>query len=222
MREQRRQAAEATVKHMAGITLRDDTLERMVRAVENVRERLLRSTAALRNAGIEYAVAGGNAVAAWVAQVDEGAVRNTRDVDILLRRGDLYRARIALQAAGFVYRHSAGVDLFLDSATASARQAVHIIFAGEVVRPQEPSANPDVRESEEGKDFRVLSLDALVRVKLTAFRKKDQVHLIDMIELGMIDASWCNRLPPELAQRLRELLDESEASPPGDHGNQNG
>jgi hypothetical protein len=34
-------------------------------------------------------VAGGNAVAAWVATVDPSAVRNTQDVDILLRRADL-------------------------------------------------------------------------------------------------------------------------------------
>ena len=32
----------------------------------------------LDGAGVPYAVAGGNAVAEWVARVDEGAVRNTR------------------------------------------------------------------------------------------------------------------------------------------------
>jgi len=178
----------------------------MVRAVEKVRERLLKATAALRLAGIDYAVAGGNAVAAWVAQVDEGAVRNTRDVDILIRRTDLDRVRGAMEKAGFIYRHSAGIDLFLDAENASAREAVHIIFAGEMVRPEEPAANPDVSESQEAKDFRVLSLDALVRVKLTAFRTKDRMHLLDMLELGLIDASWCGRLSPVLSQRLQELI----------------
>jgi hypothetical protein len=57
----------------------------MVRAVEKVRERLRRATAALEGAGIPYAVVGGNAVASWVARVDEAAVRNTQDVDILLK-----------------------------------------------------------------------------------------------------------------------------------------
>ena len=189
------------------MALRIDTLERMVRAVEKVRERLLRATAALRQGGIDYAVAGGNAVAAWVAQVDEAAVRNTRNVDILIRRTDLDRARTALETAGFVYRHSAGIDLFLDDAGASARDAVHIIFSGEQVRPEEPAPNPDVSDSEDGNDFRVLSLNALVRIKLTAFRTKDRVHLLDLLELGLIDASWCDRLPPVLAQRLRELLE---------------
>src|SRR4051794_8606990 len=119
---------------MTPVGLRDDTLDRMVRAVERVRERLLRATAALKWAGVPYAVAGGNAVAVWVAQVDEGAVRNTRDVDILIQRQDLPAARAALEAARFLYRHLAGVDLFLDGPDTSAREAVHIIFAGEKVR----------------------------------------------------------------------------------------
>jgi hypothetical protein len=44
-----------------------------LRAVELVKNRLLRATAALENAGIAYAVAGGNADAAWVGQVDQSA-----------------------------------------------------------------------------------------------------------------------------------------------------
>src|SRR3974390_1056921 len=96
------------------------SLERMVRAVERVRERLLRATAALEQASIPYAVVGGNAVAAWVTRVDEAAVRNTQDVDILIRRQDLDAVKTALAGAGFVYRHAAGIDLFLDGAEAKA------------------------------------------------------------------------------------------------------
>ena len=73
-------------------------LDRLERAVEKVRDRLLRSTAALEAAGVPYAVIGGNAVMAWVEQVDESAVRFTRDVDIVLRREDLARATAALVA----------------------------------------------------------------------------------------------------------------------------
>src|SRR5690349_8320433 len=90
------------------------SLERMVRAVERVRERLIRATAALDAAGVDYAVGGGNAVAAWVSRVDEAAVRNTQDVDILLRRADLDSATTALEAAEFLRRHVAGIDRFLD------------------------------------------------------------------------------------------------------------
>ena len=73
-------------------------LERMVTAVQKVRDRLLRSTRALDEAGIPYAVAGGNAVASLVSEVDEAAVRNTQDVDIMLRREDLLKAKAALES----------------------------------------------------------------------------------------------------------------------------
>ena len=47
-------------------------------------------------------------------------------------------------------------------------------------------------------------------MKLTSFRRKDQVHLLDMIEVGLLDDSWLQRLPPPLAERLKELLDNPE------------
>lgn len=182
------------------------SLERAVAAVEKVRQRLLKAAAALRSGGVPYAVAGGNAVALWVSRVDEAAVRNTQDVDILIRRGDFDAARRALETAGFVYRHAAGLDVFLDSPTAKLRDAVHIVFANEKVRPSEPLANPDVTEAEESELFRVLSLEALVRIKLTAFRDKDRTHLRDLIEVGLLDATWLTKLPPVLSDRLRQLL----------------
>src|SRR5258705_2904136 len=115
----------------------------MIRAVEKVRQRLRRAVAALEAAGIPYAVAGGNAVAAWVSRVDEAAVRNTQDVDILLRRADLERAKEALAHIGFVYRHAASIDMFLDGPGAKARDAVHVVFAAEKVRPGDNELTPD-------------------------------------------------------------------------------
>src|SRR6266581_3759731 len=122
--------------------------ERMIRAVEKVRQRLRRAVAALEAAGVPYAVAGGNAVAAWVSRVDEAAVRNTQDVDILLRRVDLTPARAALAKAGFIHRHAKGLDMFLDGPTAKARDSVHIVFAAEKVKPDSLLPTPDVTESE--------------------------------------------------------------------------
>jgi hypothetical protein len=183
------------------------SLERMVRAVEKVRERLLRATAALENASIPYAVCGGNAVAVWVTRVDESAVRNTRDVDILIRRSDLDAVKTALMVAGFDYKHTAGLDLFLDGPSARARDAVHIVFAGEKVRPEELLPNPDVTESVPSDQFRVLDLEALVRIKLTSFRDKDRTHLRDLLDVGLIDGNWCWRYPDELAARLQVLID---------------
>ena len=192
------------------VPLKEFSLDRVVNAVEKVRQRLLRAAAALEAAGVPYAVAGGNAVALWVSRVDEAAVRNTQDVDILIRRADLDRARAAMERAGFVYRHMAGVDVFLDGPDAKAREAVHIVFAGEHARPAEAWPNPDVTDSEQAEQYRVLSLDALVRIKLTAFRDKDRVHLRDLIEVGLVDDSWLARLPTELGERLRQLLETPE------------
>jgi hypothetical protein len=132
-------------------------------------------------------------------------------VDILIRRADLDRMKAALTPAGFVYHYSAKLDFFLDGPNAKARDAVHVVFAGEKVRPEETLANPDVDESEQAEHYRVLSLEPLVRVKLTAFRIKDRMHLIDMLELGIIDQTWCGRLPPELAQRLQGLIDNPDS-----------
>lgn len=190
-----------------GMSLED----RMVLAVERVRDRLLRASAALEQASIPYAVAGGNAVAAWVATIDASAVRNTQDVDILLRRADLDAAARALESAGFIRRHVAGIDLFLDGPDAKPRDAVHVVFANEKVRPDYLLAAPDVRESQKPAGFRVISLDALVRMKLTSFRDKDRTHLRDMLEVGLIDASWPPRLPPDLATRLQQLIDTPES-----------
>jgi hypothetical protein len=179
----------------------------MIRAVEKVRERLLRAAAALARRGVPYAVAGGNAVAAWVSRVDEAAVRNTQDVDIVIRRADLDAATAALAQAGFIHRHVSGIDMFLDGENAKARDAVHLVFAKEKVRPEYPLAAPDVAESEQAADFRILTLDALVRMKLTSFRDKDRTHLRDLIDVGLLDSGWLDRLPGELSLRLKQLLD---------------
>ena len=195
---------------MSRIELGEVSWDRMIRAVEKVKERLTRATTALEAAGVPYAVIGGNAVAAWVSRVDEAAVRTTQDVDLLVRRADFGAVRAALEAAGFVYRHSVGIDMFLDGAGAKARDAVHTLFAGEKVRPEYALPAPDVAESELSQSYRVLTLEALARMKLTSFRRKDQMHLLDLIDVGLIDASWRDRLPAELAPRLQELLDNPE------------
>ncbi len=192
---------------MAILPLGLQSWERTIRAVELVKKRLLRATAALEHAGIPYADVGGNAVAAWVGMVDQSAVRFTQDVDLLILRSDLDATKAALETAGFIYRHVASVDLFLDGPDAKARDAVHVIFAGEKVRQDHALPAPDVLESEPSVEFRVLRLEALVRMKLTSFRDKDRTHLRDLISVGLVDESWRTKLPDELAARLQSLLD---------------
>ena len=195
---------------MPKVADRQTLLDRMVLAVERVRDRLLRAAGALEAAGVAYAVVGDNAVAAWVASIDPAAVRNTQDVDILLRRADLEAASRAMSAAGFARREISGVEMFLDGPEAGPREAVHVVLAGERVRPHHVVVAPDVEESVKRDQFRVLSLESLVRMKLTSFRDKDRTHLRDLLDVGLIDASWPARFAPELAARLQQLIDTPE------------
>lgn len=196
---------------MAAPFLYEPTWERILRAVDKVRERLQSAVAALEAGGVPYAVIGGNAVANWVARLDEGAVRNTRDVDILIRRADLSAAIQAMDAAGWDHANVSGVDLFVERPNGKPSEGVHLLFAGEIVRTGDAATTPDVNESEVAvTGFRVISLEALVRMKLTSFRRKDQVHLQDMLRVGLIDATLPDRFPPVLADRLREILADPE------------
>ena len=168
----------------------DELYARMERAVERVTQRLRKTVETLETAGIRYAVVGGHAVRAWVAQVDEAAVRNTRDVDILIRAEDLPDVNNAMTAAGFHHRQTSGLDMFVEEPDASARDAVHIIFAEAMERLDDFESNPDVEKLETADGFKTLPFQALVRMKLNSFRRKDQVHILDMISLGMVDSSW--------------------------------
>jgi hypothetical protein len=185
-----------------------DVLDRVEQAVLMVKERLRRAVAALEAAGVPYAVVGGHAVAAWVARIDPAAVRTTVDVDILLGRGDFERARAALEAAGFIHSFTFGIDIFVDGPQGKAREAVHVIFAGEPVKPNDPVPAPDLSAVELVDGYRIVELDRLLAMKLTAFRDKDRTHLRDMIDVGLIDATTLDRLPPALRPRLQQLLDD--------------
>ncbi len=190
--------------------LRDDTMDRMNEAFQKVQERLRRATAILEHSGLPYAVIGGNAVIHWINQANPAAYRFTQDVDVLIRREDLPGVTKAMEAAGFRYRHVRGIDLFLDGPVNKVQDAVHLLFAGEKVRPNDLAPTPSVEESIPGEAFQVLGLEALVRMKLTSYRLKDQTHLDDMLQVGLIDKSLKERLPTELAERFQAILDQFE------------
>lgn len=193
---------------MASINAIPSGWARALMAAEKVKERLRRATHALDAGGIPYAVAGGNAVAEWVGRMDEDAVRTTRDADLLVRRSDFPAARAALETAGFLYHRFLDIDLFIDGPHGKPSGGVHLLFAGEKVRPDDTHPLPDIDESERAGEFQVANLEALVRMKLIAYRRKDQVHLLDLIGVGLLDATWTARLPPPLGERLQQLLDD--------------
>jgi hypothetical protein len=198
------------------VALQPVSWQRMAKGIDDVRHRLERAAAALESLGVRYAIVGGNAVAAWVSRVDESAVRNTRDVDVLLRREDAERAREAMEAAGFIYRQVASLgkggvmDMFLDGHQAKARDAVHVLWAGEKAVPDAIAATPELSETESAEGFSLVSLEDLVKMKLISFRDKDRMHLRDLLSVGLIDESWPSLFAVELAERLRVILDDPE------------
>ena len=185
--------------------------ERAFAAVQKVQERLDRACRALELAQIPYAIIGGHAVAAWVATIDDGAVRNTRDVDLLLRAADLPRATTALEAAGFCRDQVMDVIVFLDGPEGKPSQGIHIVIAGQKVRDDYVNPAPGINDTQVMNGRRTLVLEELVRMKLNSFRRKDQTHLVDLIQLGLINSTWPPRFEPMLAQRLQHLLDDPNA-----------
>ncbi len=200
---------------MATLQLSPVNWQRMSDAVDKVRHRLLHVSACLKKADVSYAVIGGNAVAAWVSRVDEVAVRNTRNVDVLLRRQDMPAAIAALSAAGYVHRRVASIGggamaVFLDGPDGKFRDAVHILFACEKPKQDSTYPNADVNESEDAGEFMLISLHALVRMKLAAWRYKDRMHLCDLTDVGLLDRTMVDTLDAQLSARLLQILDNPE------------
>ncbi len=77
--------------------------QRYLMALDDVTDRMRRITGALESASVEYALVGGQAVALWVATKEPAAVRTTKDVDLLIRREDLPRARAAALSVDMDY-----------------------------------------------------------------------------------------------------------------------
>src|ERR1700678_2373135 len=169
--------------------------ERALMAAEKVKERLRRATRALDAAGVPYVVVGGNAVAEWVARGDEDAVRNTRDVDILIRRPEFHAARACLEAVGFIYYKLLDIDTFIDGPQGKPSGGIHLLYAGEKVRQEDDHSLPEIDESERAAEFQVAKLEALMRMKLNAWRDLDRTHVRDLIGVGLIDATWPARFP---------------------------
>lgn len=172
-------------------------------AVNRVEQRLRKVTAALDAAGIPYAVIGGNAVACWVGRVDPGATRATKDVDLLVNRGDTERITGVMKSLGFTREDLRRLILFIDPEEPSKRSGVHLVWAGEKVRASYECPAPTLDEAvRDPEGFLVLDLPALVRMKLTSFRAIDQAHVADLGTVGLITDEIRAGLSSALVTRL--------------------
>lgn len=157
-------------------------------------------------AGIDYRVAGGLATYLYVEEALPDAGRLTKDIDIAVRRADLERIEAAVAPYGLKYGHTAGLDMLVQAENPSARRAVHLLFTGERVKADSPEATPDLGEGRTINGIRVTPIEHLVRMKLTSFRIKDQMHLKDLEEAGLITPEIERALPATLRERLDQVI----------------
>jgi hypothetical protein len=172
-------------------------LEQILRLAETV-EKIFSA------AGLEYRVVGGLATYFYVEESEPDAGRLTRDIDVLVRREDLDRIAAAAEPFGFRYRHVAGIDMLSRADEPTVRRAIHLIFAGEKVRPDYAEAVPHLGEGRRIRGIRLIPLTDLIRMKLTSFRAKDAAHLIDLDEASLITPEIELSLTPLLRERLAE------------------
>lgn len=159
---------------------------------------------AFSETGIEYRVVGGLAAYLYVEQREPDAGRLTRDIDIAIRREDLQRVAKAVEPYGLTYRHIAGVDMLVQTDSPSARRAVHLVFAGEKVREEYPERVPEMGMAQTVHGICLISLPDLIRMKLTSFRAKDETHIKDLDEAGLITSEIEAELSPVLRERLAQ------------------
>jgi hypothetical protein len=158
---------------------------------------------AFSSAGLEYRVVGGLAAYLYVEDREPDAGRLTRDIDIAVDRADIQKIAKAVEPFGLQYRHAAGVDMLIQAGE-PARRAVHLIFAGEKVRPEYPEPAPELGACRKMKGLRLVPLPDLIRMKLTSFRAKDEAHLKDLDEVGLITPEIEAGLSPILRARLEQ------------------
>lgn len=173
--------------------------------VEQLFDRIQQLHALLTTAGIPYRIVGGMAVFIHVFERDPLRARLTSDVDAAIDRPNLSSVFEAARKAGWVFQHTAGIDMLLDATQPRARSAVHLLFLNEKVRPEyaEPVPASPPEKTHEG--ILVASVADLVRMKLTSYRLKDRVHIQDLDAVELISPEIEAQLPTLLRDRLAEI-----------------
>ena len=168
---------------------------------DKVHQTLSRVSAVLSAAGIDYAIMGGMAVNAHRYQ------RTTADVDFLLT-SEGFAAFLQLLASSGFENVADRPRRFLDRGTGVT---FDILITGLFPGSGDPGPvafpNPaDVSESIGG--HRVLTLAALVQLKLAARRYKDFGDVVELIRIHDLDESFRNKLNPALHGDFIECLEE--------------
>ncbi len=150
---------------------------------------------------------------AWVDSIERGASRTTPSVDFLVERSDLERIVGAVCCDGWVHQVLNSWHTFAESSSVSFRSRVRLVFANELFKPGDLLPTPSLAESCSVDNLSVVKLESLIRMKLTAFRTIDRVHLDDLLSVSLFDPSWKKQFPSEFAGRLDEVFDAFDVWP---------
>jgi hypothetical protein len=145
-------------------------------------------TGPLMDEGVPHELIGGLAVLVHVEEADPEHTTLTRDVDLMIRRSDLERV------TEIAARH--GVRLG------------HLLFSGEKVRPNQATPNPPIQPEKKnllGADVFIIPVADLVRMKLSAYRDQDRIHIRSMDAAGLITSEVERALPEDLKTRLQHI-----------------
>jgi hypothetical protein len=82
-----------------------------------------------------------------------------------VRREDLQRIAVAVEAFGLLYRRVEGVDMLVQRGEPSVRRAVHMVFTGEKMSPEYSETVPDLGEPRVLQGVRLIDLADLIRMK---------------------------------------------------------
>jgi hypothetical protein len=156
-------------------------------------------------AGIDYAIAG--AVALGV----HGFVRATEDVDVLVSREGLAQFKDQWLGRGYVDLRPGGK---------AVRDTIHNVKIDFLIAGDYPGDGlpkqvrfPDPASSSiRGKEFRLLSLERLVEIKLAsgmtaAHRMQDLADVIQLIKRGRIPKEFVSQLDASVHAKFLELWD---------------
>ena len=138
------------------------------------------------SAGLGYRVVGGLAAYLSVEEAEPDARGLTKGMEKVAK---------AAAAFGLQHRQVAGVDMLVRPEQPSGRRAIHLY----------PEPTLHLGPCQRIKGLRLIPLPDLIRMKLTSFRIKDQMHLKDLDEAGLITPEMEAGLSPVLAERLAQV-----------------
>lgn len=165
-----------------------------------VDEVLARVARILRDAKVPFAVAGDFAV------IEHGYERFTKDVDLLVRAGDLIRAMDTLRAAGF-----RGERTSIGARMRDERTNVIVDLVGTAFDADERAI---ARSRRARQRLPVIPMEHLILMKLEAGRSQDDADVIALLKRGASSARierYLRRTWPRLLPRFRRLAAQARA-----------